>query len=190
MAKKRSKQSKVSTKNIGAKVLEEAKAPLLIVVGVAGGVLAGKLVDKVVKVDTTATTLKPKALVKPVLQLAAGIGGGIFSKNEYIKLIATGVTVSGVLSTSKIILKKDILQGLSDIAGLGATEQAKQVFREPVNLSIEPYNPDLPRLPQSRIEAVDDNDQVTGSDMDQEITGSDTDTELLGDSDDREISFV
>ena len=182
MAKKKSSQTKISTKNIGAKVLEEAKAPLLIVVGVAGGVLAGKLVDKVIKVDTTSTTLKPKALVKPVLQLVAGLGGGILSKNEYVKLIATGVTVSGVLSATRIILKKDILQGLADIAGLGATDPVKQVFREPVNLAIDPYNPDLPRLPQAQIEAAPD-------DAEQVFTGSDPDTELLGE-DDKELSFM
>ena len=184
MAKKKSKQSKISTKNIGVKVWEEVKGPLFIVAGVAGGVVVGKLVDKVVKVDTTATTLKPKALVRPVLQLAAGIGGSMLSKNEYVKLIATGVTVSGVLSTTKLILKKDILQGLADIAGLGATDPVKQVFREPVNLAIEPYNPDLPKLPQAQIEAAPD-------DTDQEVTGSDPDNELLGeDSDDKDISFV
>ena len=182
MAKKKTKQSKVSTKNIGSKDWEEVKGPLFIVSGVAGGVVVGKLVDKVVKVDTTATTLKPKALVKPVLQLAAGIGGGMFAKNEYMKLIATGITVSGVLSTTKLILKKDILQGLADIAGLGATDPVKQVFREPVNLAIDPYNPDLPRLPQAQIEAAPD-------DQEQVFTGSDPDTELLGE-DDKELSFM
>ena len=187
MAKKKTKQLKAATKNLGAKVWEEVKGPLLIVAGVAGGVVAGKLVDKVVKVDTTATGFKPKTLVKPVLQLAAGIGGCILSKNEYVKFIATGVTVSGVLSTTKIILKKDILQGLSEMAGLGETDQAQQVFREPLNLAIEPYNPDLPRLPQAQIEAAP-------SDNDQEFTGSDSnkdrDSEILGDSDDKDISFV
>ena len=127
-----------------------------------------------------ASGLKPKALLKPAIQLAAGIGGGIYSKNEYLKLIATGVTVSGVLSTTKIILKKDILQGLSEMAGLGATDQVKRVFREPVNITIEPYNPDLPRLPRAQIAATDNT-------LD---SGSDTDAEILGESDDEDISFV
>jgi hypothetical protein len=180
MAKKKAKQFRASTKNMGAKIWEEVKGPLFIVAGVAGGVVAGKLVDKVVKVDTTATTLKPKALIKPALLLAAGIGGGIYSKNEYLKLIATGVTVSGVLSTTKIILKKDILQGLSEMAGLGATDQVKRVFREPVNITIEPYNPDLPKLPRA---------QTAGSDN-QDIMGPETDAEILGESNDEDISFV
>jgi len=178
MAKKKSKPLKAANKHIGAKVWDEFKAPLLIVAGVAGGALAGKLIDKVVKADPTAPGFQPKAFIKPVVQLAAGIGGHIFSKNEYVKLIATGVTVTGVLSGTKVVLKKDILQGLAEISGLGAPDPVRQVFREPVNLAIEPYNPDLPALPQ--IASPDDT----------EVTGTDTDNELLGESEDKDIAFV
>jgi len=181
MAKKKSKQNKAAAKHIGVKVWDEVKTPLLIMSGLAGGVLAGKAIDKyVVKPNATATGFQVKSLVKPAVQLAAGIGGHILSKNEYVKLVATGVAVSGILSTTKVILKKDILQGLSEMAGLGATDEVKRVFREPVNITIEPYNPDLPRLPRAQIAATDNT-------LD---SGSDTDAEILGESDDEDISFV
>jgi hypothetical protein len=179
MAKKKSKPSRSATKHLGAKVWDEFKAPLLIVAGVAGGALAGRLIDKVVKSDPTAPGFQPKALVKPVVQLAAGMGARFLSKNEYVKLIATGVTVTGVLSVTRVILKKDILQGLAEVSGLGS-DAVGQVFREPMNLAIDPYNPDLPALPQQQVAAPDDI----------EVNGTDDGQELLGESGDKEISFM
>jgi len=68
-------------------------------------------------------------------------------KDPNMKMLATGVGAAGMLSGVKVFLKKDLLAGLSDfnmsgIDGLG--EPA--VYREPMNLSIERYNPDLPAL--------------------------------------------
>jgi hypothetical protein len=42
-----------------------------------------------------------------------------------------------------------------------------QVFREPVNLSIEPYNPELPKLPPAQVEAipVENEDEISGAEM-------------------------
>jgi len=42
-------------------------------------------------------------------------------------------------------MKKDLLNGLADFSGLGEVNPT-DVYREPVNLSIERYNPDLPAL--------------------------------------------
>ena len=159
-------------------ILEELKTPGLIILGMVGGNMAGKLIDKAVKVDDTATGFQAKALIKPVIQISAGVGGALFLKNKNLKLIASGVAASGIASTVKVFLKKDILQGLADISGLGAPDPVRPVFREPMNLAIEPYTPDLPALPQ--IAAPDDT----------EITGTETDNELQGESEDKEISFV
>ncbi|HEY4789102.1 MAG TPA: hypothetical protein VIH57_23800 [Bacteroidales bacterium] len=152
MAKKNSSTSKVK---IDAKtILEELKTPGLIILGMVGGNLAGKLVDKVVKVDATATNFQAKALLKPIIQISAGVGGALFLKDKNLKLIASGVAASGIASTIKVFLKKDILQGLTEFTGLGASDPVKQVFREPFNLAIEPYNPDLPKLPPAQVEAI------------------------------------
>ncbi len=125
-------------------IMEEIKTPGLIILGMVGGNMAGKLINKVVKVDETSTTFSVKAMVKPIVQITAGVGGALLLKDKNLKLIASGVAASGIASTVKVFLKKDILQGLTNFAGLG--DSVNQIFREPINLSIEPYNPDLPRL--------------------------------------------
>jgi len=48
-------------------------------------------------------------------------------------------------------LKKDLLAGLADFSGLGNDDSDMpsapvKVFREPVQLAVERYNPDLPAL--------------------------------------------
>ena len=43
-----------------------------------------------------------------------------------------------------MFLKKDLLAGLADFSFAGLGEPS--VYREPVNLSVERYNPDLPAL--------------------------------------------
>ena len=152
MAKEESK-TKVKMKLDAKTVIEELKTPGLIILGMVGGNMAGKLIDKAVKVDETATGFQATALVKPVIQITAGVGGAIFLKDKNLKLIASGIAASGIASTVKVFLKKDILQGLTNFAGLG-DDSVKQVFREPINLSIEPYNPDLPKLPPAQIESL------------------------------------
>ena len=165
MTKKYSKSSKTT---IDAKtILEELKAPGLIILGMVGSTMAGKLIDKVVKVDATATGFQAKALVKPLVQISAGVGGALLLKDKNLKLIASGVAASGIASTVKVFLKKDILQGLVDFSGLGAADPVRQVFREPMNLSIEPYNPDLPKLPSPQIEAIpiESESEISGGDL-------------------------
>lgn len=130
-------------------VLEELKTPGLIILGMVGGNLAGKLIDKALPLDETATGFQVKALVKPIVQITAGIGGAILLKDKNLKLIASGVAASGIASTVKVFLKKDILSGLGDFR---ITDPVKRVFRDPINLAIAPYNPDLPVLNEHREE--------------------------------------
>jgi len=145
MAKKQtSKKGKFDAKSI----IEEFKTPGLIIIGMVGGNMAGKLLDKVLPVDETATGFQAKALIKPIVQITAGVGGALLLKDQNLKLIASGVAASGLAGTVKVFLKKDILQGLTNFAGLGDSNDGyKQVFREPMNLQIEAYNPHLPELP-------------------------------------------
>jgi len=142
MAKKAKQENK--KKFSAGSILNELKTPALLVVGMVGGTMAGKLLDKVLPVDETATGFQVKKLVKPVVQIGVGMGGAILLKDQNLKLIAAGITASGIASTVKIFLKKDILSGLGD-PNMG--DPIRRVFREPINLSIEPYNPDLPELP-------------------------------------------
>ena len=124
-------------------VLEELKTPGLIILGMVGGNYAGKLIDKVVKIDETATGFQAKSLVKPIVLITAGVGGAILLKDKNMKLVAGGVAASGIASTVKVFLKKDILNGFGDF---NITDPVKNVFREPLNLAIAPYNPELPAL--------------------------------------------
>lgn len=166
MAKK--KQAAGKAKVNAQTIMEELKTPGLIILGMVGGNMAGKMIDKAVKADATATGFQVKALVKPVVQITAGVGGALFLKDKNMKLIASGVAASGIASTVKVFLKKDILQGLTDFAGLGeALSNVQQVFREPINLSIEPYNPDLPKLPPAQVEAlpIETDEEISGADL-------------------------
>ena len=146
-------------------IIEELKTPGLIILGMVGGNMAGKLIDKAVKVDETATGFQAKALVKPIVQISAGVGGALFLKDKNLKLVASGVAASGIASTVKVFLKKDILQGLTNFAGLGESDPINQVFREPVNLSIEPYNPELPQLPPAQIAEIPVESEFSGNEL-------------------------
>ena len=101
MAKK--KQQTGKPKLDAQTILEELKTPGLIILGMVGGNMAGKMIDKVVKVDPTATGFQAKALAKPIVQITAGIGGALFLKDKNMKLIASGVAASGIASTVKEI---------------------------------------------------------------------------------------
>lgn len=124
----------------GKQILDELKAPALIVVGMIGGNMAGKALDKVLKVDEELTGFNVKAIAKPVVQLTAGVAGAVFLKDKNLKLVATGVAASGVASGVKVMLKKDLLAGFR---GLG-TSQALSTVKG--LLQANSYNPDLPEL--------------------------------------------
>ena len=165
------KNSNTKTKLDAKAIIEELKTPGLIILGMVGGNMAGKLIDKAVKVDEEATGFQAKGLIKPLIQISAGVGGALFLKDKNLKLIATGVAASGIASTVKVFLKKDILQGLTNFAGLGdSTDPVSNVFREPISLSIAPYDPDLPQLPpapNTQIAAlpIENENEVSGAEM-------------------------
>ena len=138
-------KSKTAKPKLNAKtVLEELKTPGLIILGMIGGTMGGKLIDKVLPVDETATGFQVKSLVKPIVQITAGVAGAVLLKDKNLKLIASGVAASGITSTVKVFLKKDLLSGLGDF---NINDPLKRVFRDPINLAVVPYNPDLPLLP-------------------------------------------
>lgn len=140
-------QRKKTTKLSGQAVMGEIKTLAMLTGGVVIGSVGGKMIDKVLNVDATATGFNVKAMARPIVLLGVGAAGNLMLKDPNMKMLATGVGAAGMLSGVKVFLKKDLLAGLSDfnmsgIDGLG--EPA--VYREPMNLSIERYNPDLPAL--------------------------------------------
>ncbi|MBU3681120.1 MAG: hypothetical protein FGM16_04175 [Flavobacterium sp.] len=140
-------QRKKTTKLSGQAVMGEIKTLAMLTGGVVIGSVGGKMIDKVLNVDASATGFNVKAMARPIVLLGVGAAGNLMLKDPNMKMLATGVGAAGMLSGVKVFLKKDLLAGLSDfnmsgIDGLG--EPA--VYREPMNLSIERYNPDLPAL--------------------------------------------
>ena len=140
-------QRKKTTKLSGQAVMGEIKTLAMLTGGVVIGSVGGKMIDKVLNVDATATGFNVKAMARPIVLLGVGAAGNLMLKDPNMKMLATGVGAAGMLSGVKVFLKKDLLAGLSDfnmsgIDGLGEPT----VYREPMNLSIERYNPDLPAL--------------------------------------------
>jgi F0F1-type ATP synthase assembly protein I len=142
MATKTKRKTKIS----GQAVMGEMKTLALFTGGVVIGSMGGKLIDKVLKVDPTAQGFNIKAMARPVVLLGAGTAGNLLLKDANLKLVAAGVGASGMLSGVKVLLKKDLLAGLADFSFSGNGMGEASIFREPVNLSIQSYNPDLPVL--------------------------------------------
>jgi hypothetical protein len=91
--------------------------------------------------------------------LGVGTAGNIMLKDPNMKMLATGVGASGLLSGVKILLKKDLLAGLADFNLAGSSDLGEpSIYREPLNLSVERYNPDLPALSSPTAFNVEDLD--------------------------------
>jgi len=144
----------------GAHILEELKAPALIVVGMIGGNMAGKAIDKVLKVDEAQAGFNIKGMAKPVVQLTAGVSGALLLKDNNLRLVATGIAASGVASGVKVLLKKDLLAGLNGLGNSRALATVKEL------LKVEPYNPDLPELVSGGYETKDIEFPEDGKDYD------------------------
>ena len=136
----RTKKTKISSQA----VMGEIKTLAMLTGGVVIGSVGGKMIDKALKVDAAATGFNAKALARPIVLLGVGTAGNLMLKDPNMKMIATGVGASGLLSGVKVLMKKDLLAGLSDFSFSGLGEPS--VYREPLNLSVDRYNPDLPAL--------------------------------------------
>ena len=105
MATKR--RTKAKTKISSQAVMDELKTLAMLTGGVVIGSVGGKMIDKVLAVDPAATAFNVTALARPVLMLGVGTAGNIMLKDPNMKMLATGVGASGLLSGVKILLKKD-----------------------------------------------------------------------------------
>ena len=136
----RTKKTKLSSQA----VMGELKTLAMLTGGVVIGSVGGKMIDKVLNVDASATGFNAKALARPIVLLGVGTAGNLMLKDPNMKMLATGVGASGLLSGVKVLMKKDLLAGLADFSFSGLGEPS--VYREPLNLSVDRYNPDLPAL--------------------------------------------
>ena len=142
-------------------MIGELKSLAMISGGLILGSMGGKALDKALKVDDSLPGFQAKKLVKPAVQLGAGVLGAIKLKDKNMKLVAAGVGASGVMSTVKVVLKKDLLSG---IAGLGDMGNAMSVYQDPVQLSVQRYNPDLPQLNAAQAEELS-SDSIYGPEL-------------------------
>lgn len=126
-------------------MMGELKSLAMISGGMVLGSMGGQALDKALGVDPTLPGMNPKKYVRPAALLGAGIVGSMKLKNADMKLVAAGVGASGVVSTVKVLLKKDLLAGLTSggVSGLGSSWG---VYRDPMRLAVDRYEPDLPEL--------------------------------------------
>ena len=99
------KKTKISSQA----VMGEIKTLAMLTGGVVIGSLGGKMIDKVLNVDATATGFNAKALARPIVLLGVGTAGNLMLKDPNMKMLATGVGASGLLSGVKVLMKKDLL---------------------------------------------------------------------------------
>ncbi|HCS20164.1 MAG TPA: hypothetical protein DIW47_06315 [Bacteroidetes bacterium] len=147
--KKQSKNNKA--------VISELKSLLMISGGMILGTMGGKALDTALKVDDTLPGFQAKKLIKPAVQLGAGVLGAIKIKDPNLKLLAAGVGASGVVSTVKVVLKKDLLAGLGNPL---SNVQARRIYQDPVRIAVNRYTPDLPQLQASTISEYEYNDPI------------------------------
>ena len=134
-------------------IMGELRSLAMISAGMIVGSMGGKALDKALKVDDTLPGFQAKKFVRPVALLGAGVLGAVKLKNQDLKMLSAGVGASGVVSTVKVVLKKDILSGL-DGTPLAASPElfmpmttAQSVFIESeTDNYIESYEPNLPVL--------------------------------------------
>lgn len=117
--------------------------------GMALGVIGGKMIDKALSVDPSVPGFQPKKLVKPAVQITAGILGKLKLKNPKLQLLAVGIGGSGAVSIVNLAMNKNVLAGISSFLGKPANALG--------NYSAEPFRPSLPALQMGNGVAYSDN---------------------------------
>ena len=128
------------TKKVSSKAMVgELRSLAMVGSGLVAGSMAGKAIDKMLKVDNSLPGFQAKKLVRPAAQLAVGVLGSLKLKNPDLKNVSAGLGAAGILSAVQVVLKKDLLNGVD---GLG---EPMSVYSEPLP-SVAPYEPNLPAL--------------------------------------------
>ena len=153
------------SKQVSSKaMMGELRSLAMISGGMVLGSMGGKAIDNMLKVDETTPGFQAKKLVRPMALLGAGVLGSLKLKNPDVKMVSAGVGAAGVVSTVKVVLKKDLLAGLDGgVAGLG---EAMSVYHEPLR-TIAPYEPSLPALSSGSYRPVEElsNAYVSGEEV-------------------------
>ena len=108
----------------------ELRSLAMISGGMVLGSMTGKAIDKMLKVDEAATGFQVKKLIRPLALLGAGVVGSMKLKNPDLKMVSAGVGAAGVVSTVKVVLKKDLLAGLGGSMAV-QHRAAAAVFQQP-----------------------------------------------------------
>lgn len=140
------KQRKTRKANSQA-ILAEVKNLAVMGAGVVLGAVSGRMVDKVLKTDPSATGTK--ALLRPVLMTGLGAYGAATMKHPMVRLLAAGVGASGILAGVKALTKTDILAGMEPFSGTGfgsADDVFPGMYNRPADLPMQGYGVGLPEL--------------------------------------------
>jgi hypothetical protein len=121
-------------------MMGEIRSLAMISGGMILGTIGGKAIDKMLKVDNSLPGFQAKKFVRPISLLGAGILGSIKLQNTDLKMLSAGVGASGVVSTVKVVLKKDLLSGMDGVGN------PMTVYQDPMVHAIESYEPNLPAL--------------------------------------------
>lgn len=131
-------------------MMGELRSLAMISAGLIVGTMGGKAIDKVLNVDDTIPGFQAKKFVRPAALLGAGVLGSIKLANPDLKMLSAGIGASGVVSTVKVVLKKDLLAGgLSGNLNAAPMVQPMGLYEEPIYHQVEAYTPELPVLPSS-----------------------------------------
>ena len=98
-------------------IMGEVKNLAMVAGGFVIGSMLGSAIDRALKVDSGIPGINAKRFVKPAVQLGAGIFGATKLKNTDMKLLASGVGASGVVSAVQIATKKNLLAGAPALSG-------------------------------------------------------------------------
>ena len=98
-------------------IMGEVKNLAMVAGGFVLGSMGGSALDRAMKVDPSIPGVNPKRFLKPAVQLGAGILGATKLKNTDMKLLASGVGASGVVSAVAIATRKNLLAGTNALSG-------------------------------------------------------------------------
>ncbi|CAN0009991.1 unnamed protein product [Chrysoparadoxa australica] len=127
-------------------MMGELRSLAMISAGLIAGSMGGKAIDKVLKVDDSVPGFQAKKFVRPVALLGAGVLGSVKLTNPDLKMLSAGIGASGVVSTLKVVTKKDLLSG--GLSGqLASSAHPMEVYDDSAFHQVEQYNPELPLLP-------------------------------------------
>lgn len=171
MAKKQSKNGGLSrVREMFSKTARDGAHPFAVLLGLWGGSLAGRLIDKgVARIPDKGDGEKFqwKKLIKPIVLTGTGIAityygiardkDGEEEGIQFIKHLGYGVVGSGLVSGVRVFIKKDLFEGLGEtdnnLQEKYYTEAKEEIMKVLNDASFKPALPE-PALPAMTISSV------------------------------------